>query len=534
MDQRADVEVVIVGMGPTGVALAGLLGLRGVSVSIFDKAPSLHPLPRAIGMDHEVMRIAQELGIADDLQEHVVPYRPSEYHGVDGDVIKRLDSPPPPYRTGWAPMFAFDQPSFELMLRRRLEELPTVTAETSTEVLAVGEDDAGAWVDVRRATSATLERVRTAYVVACDGGASPIRESLGIGLLDLGFHESWLVVDVIVDDDETLARLPQTQVQFCEPERPATFVHLLGRHRRWEIALHDDELPIGPVDNDLVWPWLRRWIEPGQATIWRAAAYRFHGLVAEQWRRGRILLAGDAVHMTPPFMAQGMAQGMRDAQNLAWKLTAVLREEAGPRLLETYETERRTHVTTTTRNTIELGRVISERDPELARRRDRELLEPHGGNVPVTMRANFLPTLTSGLVDESAPGAGEIMPQPFVHTGSGLALLDDVVGNGFLVVVDHPLTAEDLTRLGSALAPVQGRVVTLLADADPHDAPTGSLVECDRVFATWLDSLGANAAIVRPDRYVYGTARSLVDLHERLGALIDRLGSGESVIQPTK
>ena len=516
-----DAQVLVVGLGPTGAALAGLLGQRGVRTTVFDKLSDLFPLPRAIGMDHEVMRIAQELGIADRLDGLVEPYRPSEYHGVEGQVIKRLDSPPPPHRLGWDPMFVFNQPAFETVLRERLRELPTVTTSIGSEVVGFGQDVEGAWVDVLGPDGQAPRRVRGDYLVACDGGASPVRTELGIPMTDLGFHENWLVIDALVEDDEILARLPQTQVQYCEPWRPSTFVYLTGRHRRWEIALEPGEIAVGPVPTDQVWHWLERWIKPGEATIWRAAAYTFRSLVADEWRRGRILLAGDAAHMTPPFMAQGMAAGMRDAQNLAWKLDAVLAADASEQLLDSYAQERRPHTIATTMNAIALGRVICEKDETAARTRDRELRAPYDGTVPVTFRSEFLPPLTDGLFAFDTPGAGELLPQPFVMDGDGAKRLDDLVGPGFCVVCLPTVSAEDLARLGTALTPIGGHVVRVRPSQERAVVAldSGDVVECDDVMSAWLGGLGRSIAIARPDHGVFGTAAT----PEEALALIDRI-----------
>jgi 3-(3-hydroxy-phenyl)propionate hydroxylase len=503
-----DADVLIVGMGPTGVALAGLLGQSGVNTAIFDRLPDLYPLPRAVGMDHEVMRIAQELGIVERLAPPVAPYRASEYRGVDGTVIKRLDSPPAPYSSGWDPMFVFDQPPFEYLLRERVASLSSVTATVDCEVVAVGQDENSVWADVRRSGAADVQRFTGRYLVACDGGTSPVRESLGIALSDLGFHENWLVVDAVIDDDKALARLPATQVQYCEPRRPATYVSLAGRRRRWEIMLDPGELPIGPVDNDEVWPWLHRWIRPGEARVVRAAAYMFHALVADQWRHGRIFLAGDAAHMTPPFMAQGMAQGMRDAQNLAWKLAAVVRHGGSMNcLMDTYQAERRPHVIATTTRTIELGRIICERDEAAAVRRDRELVGDAGAEVAVTYRSSLLPALSEGLIAARAPGTGQILPQPFVLRGGAATLLDDTAGHGFRVIATPAITSNDRAKLEEEIAPLAGRVVRIHPAGSTGDVEgPADYVERDDVMTDWLDGLGCTIAIARPDHYVYGAA----------------------------
>ncbi|WAC57564.1 bifunctional 3-(3-hydroxy-phenyl)propionate/3-hydroxycinnamic acid hydroxylase [Gordonia sp. SL306] len=514
-----DTDVLIVGMGPTGAALAGLLGQHGIRTAIFDQLPGLYPLPRAAGMDHEVMRVAQELGIADQLQPHVVPYRASEYRGVDGEVIKRLDSPPPPHRLGWDPMFAFDQPAFETLLRERVDSLPSVTVSLESTIIDTGQDDDHVWVDVRRAGATTVDHVTGRYLVGCDGGASPIRRRLGITMIDLGFHENFLVVDAIVGDD-AVERLPATQVQYCEPDRPSTYVVLAGHHRRWEIMLEPGELAAGSVADDDAWPFIDRWIRPGEATLWRSAAYTFHGLVAESWRDGRILLAGDAAHMTPPFMAQGMAQGIRDAQNLAWKLRyAVDSPTVDASLLDSYQQERRPHVIETTGHAIDLGRVICERDQVAARQRDREL-RGDTPDVPVTYRATFLPPLCDGLIATHTPGAGRILPQPRVTAPDGTsALLDDVIGSGFRVICAAPLEPSDADLLTEAIAPLGGNVTAL---SPRRGSPGGlrPLTETDDVLSTWLADLGQKFVIARPDHTVYATADSVADCCGLLSDLV--------------
>jgi 3-(3-hydroxy-phenyl)propionate hydroxylase len=503
------VDVIISGLGPTGATLAGLLGQRGLSVAVFDRLPDLFPLPRAAGLDHEVMRIAQELGIADRVASHVAPYRASEYRGTQGQLIKRLDSAPPPFRLGWAPNFVFEQPAFEGALRARLAELPSVRLERSAEVISVGQDESGVWADVRLAGETATSRRHGRYLIGCDGGSSPVRKQLGIALEDLGFDEPWLVVDAIVNHDK-LTQLPQTQVQYCEPERPCTYVVGVGNHRRWEIMLNPGESLSAEFPDEELWPLLERWLLPGEARLWRAAAYRFHGLVAKEWRRDRILLAGDAVHMTPPFMAQGMVQGMRDAANLAWKLERVIKHGAPAALLDTYQQERRPHVTATTLAAMALGRVICERDPQRAAERDARLLADQNGVVKTTIRQNLIPGLGDGLIASGTPGAGTILPQPFVHASGFAGRLDDLTGRRVRVIAVEPLAPADKAALLEALTPLGG-VLVQLGVPEQSDGPLVNAVEDEGIMAAWLKSLNQRIAVARPDHYVYGTTTSATD-----------------------
>ncbi|GAP36507.1 bifunctional 3-(3-hydroxy-phenyl)propionate/3-hydroxycinnamic acid hydroxylase [Piscinibacter sakaiensis] len=514
-------DVIVVGLGPTGATLAGLLGQAGVSVAAFDRLPDLYPLPRAIGLDHEAMRIVQELGLAERMAPHIASYRPSEYRGMDGQLIKRLDTIPEPHPLSWAPNYVFDQPKFERELRQRLDELPTVKVFLQSEVQSSGQDGDQAWVEVRLGGQEATTRFTCNYLVACDGGSSPIRKRLGIDLEDLDFDEPWLVVDAIVSDAK-LPELPQTQVQYCEAARPSTFVVGPGNHRRWEIMLLEGDSLSPEFPEEELWPLLERWIIPGDATLWRAAAYRFHGLVAKEWRRDRILLAGDSAHMTPPFMAQGMVGGMRDAHNLAWKLRRVLAGSSRPTLLDTYEEERQPHMRQTILTAMGLGRIICERDPVRARQRDARLIEAHGGLVQTEFRQNMIPKLEHGIIAAATPLAGSLFPQPVATVGASTDRLDQFTGARVRLVVTGPLSAQQVAAYTDALAEVDGTLVQVGATG----ASTPAFIratERSPLIAPWLAKAGQIAALVRPDHCVFGTAASpagALELIQRLKAAL--------------
>ena len=255
---------------------------------------------------------------------------------------------------------------------------------------------------------------------------------------------------------------------------------------------------------------LERWITPEDGRIWRSAAYRFHGLVANEWRRGRILLAGDAAHMTPPFMAQGMSAGMRDALNLAWKLERVINHGAPDQLLDTYEVERKPHVKAVTQAAIALGQVICERDPIRAAERDKRLLAEQGGEVKTVLRQDLIPGLASGLIDSSSPDAGSVLPQPIVHSSSFQGRLDDATGRTVRVVAVEPLLPAEQAAVIDALTPLGG-VLVQLGNTDPDDTSVLNVIDDEDVMGAWLRQTGQRIAIARPDHYVYGTASSTDD-----------------------
>ena len=335
-----------------------------------------------------------------------------------------------------------------------------------------------------------------------------MRRLAGITLEDLGFDEPWLVVDVLANA-QGLAKLPQTSAQYCEPARPTTFIIGVGAHRRWEIMLLPGEDPRTMEAPERVWELLARWIEPNDAQLWRQASYRFHALLATQWRSGRVFVAGDAAHQQPPFLGQGMCQGVRDVANLSWKLRQVLDGHAGDALLDTYGLERSAHVRALTTTIQHIGRYICERDPQAATERDARLRLQAGGVVKSEPRQDLLPGLQCGLLSTRPHGAhGTLFPQPRVaHLGS-TALLDDVVGRGWWLV----LAGAAQRWLVNPIAPLK---VLCIAD-EPLD---GAWHETQGVVTHWMQRHGCCAALVRPDHYVYAVADNLDTLHQE----IDRL-----------
>jgi 3-(3-hydroxy-phenyl)propionate hydroxylase len=482
-------DVAIVGCGPTGVVAAGLLAQAGLQVYLCDRQTDVVEIPRAIALDHEVMRVFQQLGVADAVAPHCEPFTPSEYFGVDGQLIRRMTMVAPPYPQGHVPSLVFTQPAVERVLRAHLATLPGVSLQLGAACTALAQDDDGVTLTV------SGQPVRSRYVIGCDGGSSTVRGLVGMALQDLGFDEPWLVVDVLVNE-QGLRKLPRTSVQYCEPERPCTLVIGPGHHRRWEISLKPGEDPQQAATPEGAWALLKRWLTPADGTLWRQSAYRFHALVAEPWRVGRVFLAGDAAHMQPPFLGQGMCQGVRDVANLAWKLAAVLKGDvtgaAAQRLLDSYGAERQAHVRELTTRIKAIGAVICERDVARARERDARLLAEAGGVVKDTPRQDVLPPLTTGLIT-STVGAGTLFPQPRLRSGE---LMDPRFGCGWRLVGDGTL----------ALPSVPGLTLVDLAQQP----------EAEGVVAAWMQRHGAHAALVRPDHYTYGSAADAAALQALL------------------
>jgi 3-(3-hydroxy-phenyl)propionate hydroxylase len=503
---ETDVDIAIVGFGPTGALAACLAAQAGFSVLVIDRDTAIYDRPRAIALDHEVMRLFQQIGIESRVAPYVAPFPASVHFGADGQPIRRVDMVPPPWPLGYVPTMVFSQPLVEAILRDRAASFPQTSVRLGTTLTGLEQDDHGVTLDLHDGSRA--HRLRAARVIGCDGATSTVRKLLGLPLRDLGFDEPWLVVDLLVSE-AGLSRLPELAAQYCDPARPISYIVGPGNHRRWEIMLNPGEDPKAMEQPEQVWSLLARWLAPDQARLWRAASYRFHALVAERWRENRVFLAGDAAHQQPPFLGQGMCQGLRDAANLIWKLDAVCHHGADPRLLDTYGAERAAHVALLTARITEIGRAICLRDPEAARARDQRLRDQGGGQAPVVLRQDVVPPLTEGFLSATPhPARGSLFPQPRLADGR---LMDTVFGCGWRLVAACPLDdiplPDWLTRVG------------------PLD-------EAEGVMAAWFARYGAVAALVRPDHYVYGVATAADAVAGLVGEAQARLFGQKAVKGP--
>lgn len=481
-------DVAIIGCGPVGALAACLLGRAGLTVTVLEKELEHYPLPRAVHLDHEMMRLFQSAGVIDRVAPDMRDTEGNLHVGADHGVIRYLGTAGMARPFGWSNDYFFYQPELEAHLRAAMAELHGVELRLGAEFLGLGHDAAG--VTVRYAQAGEEHDLRARWVIACDGSRSPVRKALGVVLDDLDFEEPWLVVDAEVGGPVSFppltgvpaeANLQHLSVMMCDPGRPLTVVPGRGNHRRWEFMLLPGEDDEGMMAPDVVAGLVGAWLKDVPHTIVRAATYRFHGLVAERWQVGNVFLAGDAAHQTPPFFGQGMCHGLRDVANLAWKMTAVARDGADPALLETYQPERDPHVRAVIGAAVAAGRYICELDPERAAARDMDL-RAQGAHLGGKTTAALIPAIGTGIVLAGSPAAGERFIQPRLADGR---LLDDATGGGWRLFV------RDGAIAGAALG-VSRIDVSALDDG-------GRL-------AAWLDSRGIDAVLVRPDHYVYGTA----------------------------
>lgn len=357
-------DVIIVGAGPVGLAAALFLGQQNARVLLLERERAAYPFPRAVHLDDESLRILEQIGLFPELSEALAPFQTALFLDRHRRPFWREDFGHLSQPNGFAPRNWFHQPALEQLMQERLRQLPTVHFYEKTSVTSLRIRDK--YTEVQSSEAKTFWG---RFVLGADGGRSTVRQVLGIELKDEDFHQQWVVVDAEVLDKKLRGQLPEAHIQYAIPERPVTYLRGAKGHFRWEFMVLPEESAeeLCQRVRDLLHPFA----DPEKLSLLRVAPYTFHALMARQWRKENVFLLGDAAHLMPPFAGQGLCAGLRDAQNLSWKLLRVLRGQADGSLLDTYEAERRPHVRQITRGAVFMGRVIQTRNPLLASLRNR-------------------------------------------------------------------------------------------------------------------------------------------------------------------
>ncbi|MFJ9712676.1 bifunctional 3-(3-hydroxy-phenyl)propionate/3-hydroxycinnamic acid hydroxylase [Streptomyces sp. NPDC101234] len=494
--------VVIIGAGPVGVTAALLLARHGVRSLVLERHRDVYPLPRAVVVDDEVRRILQSVGIHEEFAALARPARGLRLldarHRVIAEFARSRHG-----RHGFPQTSMFDQPDLERLLRDALARRPECELWGGVEVVSIAQDADGTApvrVTFRREDGADEEHVWADAVLGCDGAGGLARDAIGAVWEDLRFEESWRVVDVRTSRP---VRTWEGVDQVCCPNQPATFMRLGEDRYRWEFRLPADVHLDGPGGRErlrqLVAPWLD---VPSDAAggddfeVIRQAQYTFRARLADRWRRGRVFLLGDAAHLTPPFIGQGLCAGLRDAHNLTWKLALVLQQGADDGLLDTYERERKPHARYVIRLAVAIGWAMTGgQDRGAALRRAVVGAACRIPGVTAAVSRDLSPALAAGPLVRRRPGLigrglpGAFCPQPWVTVDSRRVRLDDVLGDSFAVLTAMPPT------------PQMAAVTTAL------DAPTIHVdgLGDDGTLADWLARGRADAVLLRPDRVVMDT-----------------------------
>ncbi len=506
MIERKHWPVVIVGAGPTGLTAACLLAKAGIDVLVVERNPSTVQEPRAVSIDDESLRTMQAVGVVGALIPNLVIGYGSDYFSPRGRRF--LSVKPRTLEYGYLRRNAFRQPVLEGLLRERLLSLDRARIAFNTELVDFSQTPDAVSLRLRGAEGD--QDIACDYLLGCDGGRSAVREAIGAVLKGSTFRERWLIIDLRATTDPTR----DTKV-YCDPERPCLSLPGPNGSRRFEFMLHDGETDAFALDDGVIEAMLHRHGTDDVGAIERKVVYTFHARLADRWRVGRVFLAGDAAHLMPPFAGQGMNSGVRDAHNIAWKLAAVIEGAVGPKLLETYETERRSHAGQMVDLAVRMGHVMMPRTPLRALALQsffRALsLYPAARNYFAEMRYKPKPRFTEGfqLRDETgrrtSPLVGRLFPQAIVADPSGYRLLDDFLGDGF-VLLASPGTSVAAMNQAFATRPKDLPILFVAVmdkeDAGKADAGVVQARDLRGELAALLGDHPPGLFLLRPDHYV--------------------------------
>ena len=480
-------EVLIIGLGPVGAALANVLGDLGIETLVVERQPQAYRLPRAVSMDDETMRVFQSIGLSDEVERITAVGEGADFVDPAGRTLLTWHRPPVRTSNGWYVNYRFHQPALEQVLQNGMARYDCLGSKTGTEVTGLRDDGNAVTATCQEAGKTTT--IRAKFVVGCDGANSFTRSAMESEYVDLGFEEPWVVVDLTLKNERR--DLTPRSTHYCDPERAASNIFLGRGRRRWEFRLKEGEDPDTITRAENIWKLLARWIGPEEAELERAVVYTFRSAVAGVWKKGRIMIAGDAAHLTPPFMGQGMCAGIRDVSNLGWKLARVIRKKASPDILDSYQSEREPHVRTFIEMTMQMGRMINTTASALSAG---NVVDADDGRQEMSQ---LKPALGPGLSAGRSGVTGQLFPQFRLSSGEQL---DDRIGNRFGLLLDPLLTA------AVDSVPVNDDI-TVISDSAPE-------------YLEWFHTNGLAAVLLRPDRYILGGATDDTGLRDLLESLV--------------
>ncbi len=441
-------EVAIVGSGPVGLTLANLLGMLGIRTVLIERNLTTVQEPRAVSIDDESLRTMQAAGVVEEVQRKILAGYGLQYFTPRGICFAKVEPSGTPY--GYPRRNAFRQPILEQQLRDALGRFSHVRTMYGWSLKRYAQAADGVRLELEDA-EARPETVEANYLIGCDGAASRVREVQGVQLEGRTFDERWLIIDL----DHSRNHTKDTDV-FCDRRRPCIALPGPDQTRRYEFKLHSTETDAELLAPEMVQRLLRSHGADADATIRRKVVYRFHARVAPRWLFGRVLLAGDAAHLTPPFAGQGMNSGVRDAHNLAWKLAAVLRRTLGPGLLEIYQQERKDHIEQMIALALRTGKVMSAPSWLTGTLTQMAFLAlnlvPAARDYIAEMKYKPQPRFHAGFLQPDGKGRrsiiGRLFPQPRVMLPDGRqVLLDEVLGVRFVLLLRGTKPDEDFARL---------------------------------------------------------------------------------------
>jgi len=497
------VPILIVGGGPCGLTLANLLGLYGTCAMLVERNVSTVKEPRAVSIDDESLRTMQAVGLSDIVLGSAVPGYGSDYLMPDGRCFLTVEPKDQPF--GYPRRNAFRQPNLESQLRSGLSRFPTIEALFGWTMESFAQDEQGVTAQMTN-LQGDVQTVRCDYMVGCDGAGSGVRRNLGMVLQGKTFQERWLILDL-----ENSPAERRNTVVFCNSARPCIALPGPDLTRRFEFKLHATERDDDMLRPEVVQELLRSHGAADGSVLVRKVVYTFHARMAPRWCVGRVFLAGDAAHLTPPFAGQGLNSGIRDCANVGWKLALVTAKEAPPQLLNTYEEERREHVAQMIQLALRMGRIMSPKSRIHGRVVQNTFLAisrwPKAKQFFAEMKYKPKPKFDAGFIQPDGLAkhltlVGRMLGQPRVETVDGRrVLLDELLGSGF-AMLGIGITGLKISRLLDEM-PI-GRFAPTCVSVNPPSNAENDLTTLTVTALDWhqLDPYRGRVLFVRPDRYV--------------------------------
>ena len=469
-------DVVIVGFGPTGGTLANLLALHGFSILVLEKEKSFYPLPRAVHFDDEIMRVFETIGITNTFLKHTIINKGTKFVDKKNRVI--LDWPRPREITenGWYPSYRLNQPDLERELRKKLKSYKKVEIRQSSNVKKIINKKNDVNIIFEDINSKKILNIKSKYLIGCDGANSITRSQMKTKMNNLGFTQKWAVIDLILNKDKK--NLPDRTIQYSNPTRPATYCRNVGKRRRWEFAIKKTENIETILSNKYIWNFLKPWLKKKEARLERKTIYTFQSALAKSWKKGRIFLAGDAAHLMPPFMGQGMCAGIRDVSNLAWKISHCLRKKHDDKLLNSYQSERSSNVKEYIKTTMRMGEFVNAVGKS-----------PITNNISSDSKGrksmkSIKPKLGRGLGKPKDKFRGDIFPQ-FKNNGKNL---------------DIKFSKKPILVLSNKFKQSVSKKINFYRN------------KSNTKLSRYLESINCEGLIVRPDRFVLASIKNLKDV----------------------
>ena len=468
-------DVTIIGLGPTGGTLANLIALSGFSVLILEREKSHYNLPRAVHFDDEIMRVFQTIGITKDFLKNTIINKGTKFINSKGRIV--LDWPRPRKITdnGWYPSYRFHQPDLERQLKKKLKKYNKVKILYNSKVNKITNYNEYVKVSFNNTKLNSFQEIKSKYLIGCDGANSVTRNVMNTKMNNLGFTQKWAVIDLILKKNKK--NLPDRTIQYSNPRQPATYCRNVGKRRRWEFAIKKNQSEKKILSEKYIWNFLKPWMKKKEAYIERKTIYTFKSAISRNWIKGRIFIAGDAAHLMPPFMGQGMCAGIRDASNLAWKIVKCLKSRHDKKFLKSYQSERFTNVKEYVETTMRMGEFVNA--AESIEITDNISLGSDGTKSMQSIK----PMLGKGLGDNDDINRGKIFPQLNLKNGK---TLDDNFSCSPILILSSEL--KNKKKLSKITTINENEVMGL---------------------AALLKSYKSKAIIVRPDRFILQSCRSV-------------------------